>query len=100
MLHHIVMFRFAADTPEEQRRTAVQELRLLKDKIPEIRQLTVELDTGNNPGNFDMVLEADFASHADYMRYVPHDAHQRAWGDHVQPITADLASAQFETEDR
>jgi hypothetical protein len=98
LLRHIVMFRFKADTPEQDRQAAAEKLSGLRRTIPEIRRLTVARDRGGSANNLDLVLEADFDTEADFMQYVQNDTHQRVWKDAVEPITDELASLQYEIE--
>src|SRR4051812_42005802 len=94
-LRHIVLFTFKPETTAEQRETALQALAAMEHKIPEVRALTVG-HAAVSGGPFDLALVVDLDDMDAYKRYGPHEAHQYAWLQVVQPLVSDVKSIQFE----
>lgn len=94
-LRHVVMFRFAPGTTEEQRARLAEELRRLPAAIPEIAAYTVGPDAGLADGNFDFAVVGDFASAEDWQVYRDHPAHQAVIAEHIRPIVAERAATQI-----
>lgn len=96
MLRHVVMFKLNDDVAEDGRSEAISALSGLRDTVPEIRSLTVAPSALDGATGYHLVLEADFDDLAAYHRYVTHEAHVRAWEQCVKPMTADVATIQFD----
>jgi hypothetical protein len=94
MLRHIVLVRFAQDTPDEVRRRAVDELAALPGLVPSIRGYTVGLDAGLG-GTHDLAIVGDFDDAEGWQAYQQHPEHVRVAEQHVRPHTAERASTQF-----
>jgi stress responsive alpha/beta barrel protein len=94
-VRHVVMFRFASGTTEEQRARIVEELRRLPAAIPEIAAYTVGTDAGLAEGNWDFAVVGDFASVEDWQVYRDHPAHQAVIIDHIRPVVAERAATQL-----
>jgi quinol monooxygenase YgiN len=80
MLHHIVMWKFAAEadghSKEENMARARAALLALPAKIPEIRSMRVERDMGLDAGAFDMCLVSEFDDAESLKRYAVHPEHK------------------------
>ena len=95
MIRHTVLFQFKPETPSAQRDDALQTLAAMRDKIPEVRALTIGhvVSAGSD---VDLALNVDFDDMDAYGRYGPHEAHQHAWLDVVQPLVTSVKAFQFE----
>lgn len=100
MLRHVVLFTWTPEATGEQKQALLTELRKLPHLIPEVRCFDVGVDMGINPANFDFALVADFDDRAGYLVYRDHPAHRAIIDEHVNPIVASRAAAQYQTEDR
>ena len=98
-LRHVVMFRFAEGTTDDQ----VQALADGLDRMPAAVGTTVDYRHGRDAGisetSYDYVVVGDFASVDDYLVYRDHPDHQALIRDLVRPIVAERASVQFELPD-
>jgi hypothetical protein len=99
MLRHVVAFRFADGTTEEDRVRIIDGLRALPGRIPEIRRYAFGPDLGLAEGNFDFAVVADFDDREAYERYAQHDAHQALLREQIRPVLADRVAVQYETDD-
>lgn len=95
MFRHVVLFTWTEEATDEQKATVATELGKLTGIIPEIRAYTLGTDAGVNPGNHEFAVVADFDSVDDYLVYRDHPAHQAVIVEHVKPIVATRAAAQF-----
>lgn len=92
MYNHVVLLKFAADTPPETVTSFTNALRALPSVIPEIRTYTV--GSGMNPGNWDFGIAAGFDSAEGWQTYDNHAVHNEARliiGPHV----VERSAAQF-----
>lgn len=96
MFRHVVLFTWAQEATEEQKAKIAEELRRLPGVISEIRAYTVGADAGVNPGNHQFAVVADFDDVDDYLVYRDHPAHQAVIAEHIKPVLASRAAAQFE----
>ncbi|MER5651117.1 Dabb family protein [Streptosporangium sp. NPDC002524] len=96
MFRHVVLFTWKEESTEEQRARVAEELGKLPAAITEIRSYTLGPDAGVNPGNYQFAVVADFDSAEDFVVYRDHPLHQAAIADHIKPIVASRAAAQFE----
>jgi hypothetical protein len=89
-LRHVVMFRFAEGTTDDQ----VQALADGLDRMPAAVGTTVDYRHGRDAGisetSYDYVVVGDFASVDDYLAYRDHPDHQ---GAHPRPGAADPGRA-------
>ena len=97
-IRHVVLFRFAPGTSDEQRAVIARELRGLPAAIPEIAGYTFGDDAGLVDTNWDFAVVGDFASEEDYLTYRAHPVHQAVIADHIQPVLAERAAVQIITE--
>lgn len=96
MFRHIVMFRFADGTTDEQKEAVRAGLRRLPEVIPEIRAYRFGDDLSLRDDNFDFAVTADFDDKASFVVYRDHPDHQKAIADFIAPIVAARAAVQFE----
>lgn len=95
---HVVMFRFADDASDEQRRALAHGLDGMPAATGVVRPEDYRhgFDAGINAASWDYVVVADFASADDYVTYRDHPEHQALIRELVQPIVVDRASVQYE----
>jgi Stress responsive A/B Barrel Domain len=95
-IQHVVMFRFNEGTDESAVDELAAGLRRLPGLIPQIATYVVGPDLGLTEGSWDFALSARFATVADFETYRAHPEHQAVLTDHIDPITAERRSVQFE----
>jgi quinol monooxygenase YgiN len=86
MLRHVAMFRFKADSTDEQKRKARDGLANLLGVVPSLRAMTIGLDIRRNPNNWDMVLVADFDDKAGLEAYFANPT-MKAASDYTASVT-------------
>ena len=96
MIRHVVLFRFTAETTEEQKAAIVDGLRALPPQIPELLTYNVGPDLGLSEGTFEIAVVADFVDADAYRRYLAHDAHEAVARERIRPFVAQRASVQYE----
>jgi hypothetical protein len=97
-IRHVVMFRFADDAGDEQRRALAQGLDGMPAATGAVRPDDYRhgFDAGINAASWDYVVVADFASADDYRTYRDHPDHRALIRDLVEPIVVERASVQYE----
>ncbi|HET9611912.1 MAG TPA: Dabb family protein [Acidimicrobiales bacterium] len=97
-LRHVVMFRFAEGTTDDQRAALAAGLAGMPVATGAIdaERYRHGPDAGLNPASWDYVVVADFASADDYLTYRDHPDHRALIRDLVEPIVAERASVQYE----
>ncbi len=98
MVRHVVAFRFAPGTTDEQRERVEQGLASLPARIEDIRRYAFGPDLGLAEGNFDFVVVGDFDDADAYQRYAAHEAHQALIRDVIRPVLAERVAVQYEIE--
>src|SRR6201997_5884696 len=96
MIRHTVLFKWAADATDEQKKAAATEVAKLPSIVPSIRAFASGPDAGLNQGNFDFAVTADFDDEAGYLAYRDNPDHRAIVSTYITPITAQRAGAQFE----
>jgi hypothetical protein len=96
MIRHCVLLRFTDDVTTDRHDALCAALDDLPGAIPEIERYVFGDDAGLGAGNWDFAVTGDFADEAAYEVYATHDAHLATIADHIKPILADRAAAQFE----
>jgi hypothetical protein len=76
MIRHVVFFKFKAETPAEDRRSALDGLRALPPKIPAIREYEVGENVLPSPRAWDASLIATYESLEKLKEYSDHPEHQ------------------------
>lgn len=90
MIRHIVLFKFKetanGKTREENLREARDRMLSLKDRIPQILEMTVSLAVpGSAPSNYDYLLDSRFRSLEELEAYQKHPLHV-AFGNFVKEL--------------
>lgn len=96
MFRHVVLFRFAEGTTDEQKEALRAGLQRLPEVIPEIRAYRFGDDLGLRSDNFDFAVTADFDDAESFLAYRDHPDHQKAIAEVISPIVSARASVQFE----
>ena len=92
MFNHVVLLKFAADTPSEIVERFTRALRALPEAISEIR--TYSVGTGVHEGNWDFGIAAGFDSVEGWETYDAHPIHNEA-RTIIGPHIVDRSAAQF-----
>ena len=98
MIRHIVSWTLTAEDPSEKLAVAQEikeRLEGLAAVIPGIARAHVGIDLGETAGNWDVVLDSDFASREDLDAYQVHPAHTEvsAW---IGSVRSQRASVDYE----
>jgi hypothetical protein len=96
MLRHVVTFRWADSTTDDDIAAVEEGLAGLPTAIPEISVYRFGRDAGINEGAFDFAVVADFETTADYLVYRDHPTHKALVAERIAPHVAERASIQFE----
>jgi len=75
MIKHVVFFKFRPETSQAERKSALDELRALPDKIDMIREFEVGEDILRSPRSWDAVLVATYDDLGALEKYARHDDH-------------------------
>lgn len=67
----------------------------LQGVVPTLISSTVNINTGTNTTNYDLVLEADYNSYEDLQKYIVHPAH-KAVGEFMKKVRLDRACVDYE----
>ena len=81
MIRHIALFRLIAENPAQRRENVDgmrDRLQALIGVIPGLRTMTVELEAGFTPGNWDLALISEHDDAAAFAIYQAHPAHRAA----------------------
>ncbi len=99
MLRHIAMFRWNADTTDDDVAEIAAAINQLVPTIPEIKRYHHGADMGMAQDNFDYVVVADFDNVEDYVTYRDNTDHQAMIVSKIAPCLAERAAVQFELRD-
>jgi hypothetical protein len=75
VIRHIVFFKFNADVSPAEKEAFADRLRLLEERIPSVRELTVAFDVGGKPNAYELALDSVFDSMEDVEAYGAHPDH-------------------------
>lgn len=75
MIKHVVFFKFKPEASDAERRSALDELRALPDKIDVIREFEVGEDVLHSPRSWDAALVATYDDLEALQKYQRHDDH-------------------------
>ncbi len=92
---HVVCFRWADGTTDEQVARFIEMLTELPAVIPEVRRYHFGRDAGVAEGNFDFAVAADFDDRAGWVAYQEHPDHRRCL-EYVRPLVRERAAVQFD----
>lgn len=95
MFHHLVMFRFKAETTQEDIDAVSAGLATLPDQIAEIVEYRFGPDVGTADGSWDFGLAAVFASEDDYRVYRDHPTHVAVITERIAPVKDKIERVQF-----
>jgi hypothetical protein len=95
MFQHVVCFRWADDTTDEQVARFTEMLTGLPAAIPELRRYRFGRDAGAADGNFDFAVAAEFDDRAAWVAYQEHPDHRRCI-EYVRPLISERVAVQFE----
>jgi hypothetical protein len=99
MFRHVVMLRWNEAATAQQRAAVAPALESLPAQIPEIRSYQVGVDAGlAGPGNYDLVIVADFDDVAAYEIYRDDPIHQDVIARFIKPILESRAAVQHELD--
>jgi hypothetical protein len=90
MIKHIVVWQMRDDVSDEQKQEMKSRLEALADKIPELLQIEVGIDTSNGT----MSLYSEFVTEDDLIAYQMHPDHQAVVG-FVKPLVATRAVCDY-----
>jgi hypothetical protein len=96
MFRHVVMFRWTDESTPDDRERAIAGLRAFAEQVRDLGTARIGVDAGLDQGNFDVVVVADFADRATYLRYAADPRHLAMSKEHVAPILAVRAAVQTE----
>ena len=100
MVEHIVLFKTTAAATDEQRQRAMAELKLLKDKVPGIIDLSVGRNFSTRNQGYDIGLVVRFVDRAALEVYLPHPAHRGCVDEFITPIKEDVIVVDYEIEEQ
>ncbi len=92
------MFRWTPDASDAAKTAASDALTALGRQVPTVRSYRFGPDAGLADTNWDFVVVADFDDEAGYLIYRDHPAHQALITDVLQPIVAQRAGVQYQTD--
>lgn len=98
MIRHLVMWKLAAEDPAQKTSDAEgikSRLEALVPLVDGLESLTVSFDLGENPGNWDAALVADYVDTAALDRYLEHPDHvvAAAW---LKTVVASRSCVDFQ----
>ena len=96
MIEHMVLFKVKAEATPADAATMIQELRKLKELIPEIQELTCGANTSVRNQGFTHGLLVRVRSPKDLETYIAHPEHQRVVAQHVRPILESVIVVDYE----
>jgi Stress responsive A/B Barrel Domain len=96
VIRHVVIFRFADGTTDEQKEAVRAALQRLPELIPEIRAYRFGDDLGLRDDTYDFAVTADFDDVNSFLVYRDHPDHQKAIAEFIAPIVKARAAMQFE----
>lgn len=95
MIRHVVMFQFHDHVTAEQIAEFGAGLSGMVPQVPGIVAYEHGADLGANPGNYDYVVTADFASIDDYKIYRDHPVHRAVIERFTGAMVAGRSAVQF-----
>ena len=97
MIEHVVLFQWKEDASPSAIASAVDALKALKAKIPEIVDLSCGANFSNRSQGFQFGLVVRFQNRAALEEiYQPHPAHQDVLQHFLKPIIADVLAVDYE----
>lgn len=91
MLHHIILWKIkeekSAEEKEEIKKAAKKHLEGLKEQIPEIQKIHVQIEALST-STCDLMLDSEFADEAALKIYANHPAHVAVADSYIRPNMA------------
>jgi hypothetical protein len=97
VIEHMVLFKVKAEATPADSTTMIQELRKLREHIPEIQELTCGVNTSNRNQGFTHGLLVRVQSQRDLETYLAHREHQRVASQHIRPIIESVIVVDYES---
>lgn len=96
MIHHNVLFKFKAETPQEAKDLIIEKLEALTADIPEIEMLKVGSNFSERGKGFEMMLVSTFADHEALAAYGRHPKHLEVIATYIKPHLEDIVVGDIE----
>ena len=96
MIVHIVLFKWKEDTAPEAIAEAMENLRELKEQIPEILEISCGENFTERGQGFQHGLVVKFSDRSSLKTYQVHPAHQKVVKNLIKPIEADILALDYE----
>ena len=96
MIVHIVLFKWKEETAPEAIAEVMENLRGLKDKIPEILEISCGENFSERAKGFQHGLLVKFSDRPALDAYQPHPAHQEVVQNLIKPIAAEILALDYE----
>jgi hypothetical protein len=97
VIEHLVLFKVKAEAAPADSTTMMQELRKLKEHIPEIQEITCGVNTSNRNQGFTHGLLVRVRSQSDLEAYLAHPEHQRVAAQYIRPIIESVIVVDYES---
>lgn len=95
MIKHIVMWKFKAETAEEDKLEMKRQLEALQGVVPSLLSIEIGLDVSGKPAAMDMVLYSEFNTMEDLASYAGHPEHLKVV-EFVKPLVCERAVVDYE----
>ncbi|HAC66381.1 MAG TPA: stress protein [Cyanothece sp. UBA12306] len=96
MIVHIVLFKWQEGTPSEKIKSAIISLEALKNKIPEIREISCGKNFSERAKGFEHGLVVKFSDRQDLQTYASHPEHLEVVNNFIRPILEDILALDYE----
>jgi Stress responsive A/B Barrel Domain len=96
MIEHIVLFQWMEIASREARDNAMVELRQLKNKIPEILDLSCGENFSDSAKRYTHGLVVRFKDRAALQAYLAHPEHERVVQKFIKPFRNDILALDYE----
>jgi hypothetical protein len=96
VIEHLVFFKFKSDTSEDRKNHIQSELKNLKDRIPQIVDLSVGHNFSERAQGFDMGLTVRFKNKADLETYGAHPEHMVVVNELIKPAVDNVVAVDYE----
>ncbi|ACK65527.1 Stress responsive alpha-beta barrel domain protein [Rippkaea orientalis PCC 8801] len=96
MIVHIVLFKWQEGTSSETLESVVKSLEALKDKIPEILEISCGQNFSERAKGFEHGLMVKFSDRTALTTYASHPAHLEVVNNLIRPILVDIIALDYE----
>jgi hypothetical protein len=94
---HVELLQWNDDVPDDHVDRVRNELEIVKQQIPQIRNFLHGSDVGVSEGNHDYAIVADFDSVRDWRAYRDHPANLLLFEEHLKNAVKHRAAIQYQT---